>query len=828
MEEKILTLPEIGEERIDFPHFPTRMQAVIFKNWDIVPKERIAKALRCSVADVEKQAYKMGLAEQKDVSIWLKRGYISIIRANWQILPYDQLLDLLGWTEDKLAFVLKEEDFLSFKLGRKGKNICEPVIYAELTQEQEEQTKLIKDSIQSCFASLDNERTPFDFYQEEKVNVYFADVKDVSVDSVVIDASWYICDNTNDKYVGQMVSRFKRDVLKTWNVSFDGSKPIIINLAKEGYEDEYHELDVNHDKIVITAGTSAGVLRALSYIQDIAQSKGAFCLKKGVTKRTPKLKSRIIYSYSGLYNDSLDVDSRIHCPDELLERYARVGVNGIWIQGILYMLAEFPFAPSLSKGYEKRMEFLKDFVDRAKSYGIKIYFYINEPRAMPVSFYDKHPEIKGHTFDNKMHSLCTSTPEVQKYLYDSIKYICSNVPDVGGFITITRTENQSNCYSHNKVINCPRCSKRKMQEVVSEVVGIYAKAAHEVNPDIKVIAWDWAWRDDKLENFMNPTETKECIELLPKDVILMCNRDRGIKTNVGGIQGEVMDYSISVPGIGPFSEDGWKWAKDSGHETAVKLQMNNSWECSTLPYMPLFRLCENMIRDIKNAGVEHVMLSWTLGGYPSPVIKNVSQLFFETQGPEDKINVLKVLYGKDADTVKKATDIFCDAFMQYPFHITTLYEGPANGGVSNPLYDKPLNNIATMTCYAYDTLDMWRAIYPEDVFENQFKIMTDKWAEGLEAIKDIENKELIAMAVGTYVQLKSSHNQIRFLRARNSGDKKGMHDAAVEERELAAKLHEIMQQYPTVGFEASNHYYYTQNALKEKVLNCDYIIRNYN
>ena len=122
------------------------------------------------------------------------------------------------------------------------------------------------------------------------------------------------------------------------------------------------------------------------------------------------------------------------------------------------------------------MEFLKDFVDRAKSYGIKIYFYINEPRAMPVSFYDKHPEIKGHTFDNKMHSLCTSTPEVQKYLYDSIKYICSNVPDVGGFITITRTENQSNCYSHNKVINCPRCSKRKMQEVVSEVVGIYAKA----------------------------------------------------------------------------------------------------------------------------------------------------------------------------------------------------------------------------------------------------------------------------------------------------------------------------------------------------------------
>ncbi len=828
MEDKILTLPEVGEDRIEFSHFPTRMQAVIFKNWDIVPKERIAKCLKCTVADVEKQAYKMGLLEQGDVSIWLERGYISIIKANWQILPYDQLLELLGWTQDKLAFVLKEEDFLSFKLGRKGKHICEEVKYAELTEEQEEQTKLIKESIQACFVTPDNARKPFDFYEEEKVSVDFADTCNFSDDTVLIDSSWGICDKTDDKYVAQMVARFKKDILKTWNVSFDGEKSIVLNISKQGFEDEYHELEVKDDKIVITAGTSAGILRALSYIQDIAQSKGALCLKKGITKRTPKLKSRFIYSYSGLYNDALEVDSRIHCPDELLERYARVGVNGIWIQGILYMLSKFSFEPSLSKGYEKRIENLKDFVDRAKSYGIRIYLYINEPRAMPVSFFEKHENLRGHKPDDKFHCMCTSTKEVQDYLYNGVKSICTSVPDLGGFFTITRSENLNNCYSHTTKPDCPRCSKRKMEEVIAEVTGIIAKAAHDINPDIKVIAWDWAWRDDKNSNFMNAEQTKRCIELLPKDVILMCNRDKGIKTKVGGIDGEVIDYSISVPGISPISAEQWKWAKDSGHETSVKLQINNSWECSTLPYMPLFRLCENMIRDIKQAGAEHVMLSWTLGGYPSPIIKTISQMFFETSGPEDSVNVLKVLYGKDADVVKKATDLFCDAFMQYPFHVTTLYEGPANGGVSNPLYDKPLNNIASMTCYAYDTLDLWRAIYPEDVFENQFRIMCEKWAEGLGVIESIENKELISMAIGTYIQLKSSHNQIRFIRARNAGDSETMHNVALEEKELAVKLHEIMQKYPTVGFEAANHYYYTQGALKEKVLNCDYIIRNYN
>ena len=118
MEKNILKLPQVGEERMEFEYFPTRMQAVIFKNWDIMPKERIAKCLKCDVASVEKQAYKMGLAPQKDLSVWLSRGYISVIKANWQILPYNQLLELLGWDEAKLAFVLKEEDFLATKLGR--------------------------------------------------------------------------------------------------------------------------------------------------------------------------------------------------------------------------------------------------------------------------------------------------------------------------------------------------------------------------------------------------------------------------------------------------------------------------------------------------------------------------------------------------------------------------------------------------------------------------------------------------------------------------------------------------------------------------------------
>ncbi len=68
MNKNISPLAPVTDARLDFPHFPTKMQAFIFRNWDIVPKERIAACLGCSVQDVEKQAYKMGLCPQLDVS----------------------------------------------------------------------------------------------------------------------------------------------------------------------------------------------------------------------------------------------------------------------------------------------------------------------------------------------------------------------------------------------------------------------------------------------------------------------------------------------------------------------------------------------------------------------------------------------------------------------------------------------------------------------------------------------------------------------------------------------------------------------------------------
>lgn len=831
---QIINLPELSEDTFEFEHFPTKMQAFIFKNWDIVPAQRIAICLKTNLENVKKQAEKMGLPPQKDVSVWLKKGYITIIKVNWHLLPYNQLMTLLGIDRERLAFILKEEDFLSIKLGGQ-KPDCAELLYRELNEEEEKQTCKMRSIIQSSFAEAEKlpGAKPFDFFAGycdcgKKTS------KSPKKGEVTLDGKWCICDKTGDRNVSFMTRRFVNSVFKNYGVRLQFAKrcdkAIVIEFLNGNFEAEYHEIKISDNEISIKAVDSAAVLRALTFIEGLAQCAGGLNFEAKTYRRKAVFKTRFIYSFCGLYNDALDLDSRIYCPDELLDMYAGTGINGIWIQAILYRLQNYEFDPHLSDGWEMRLKNLSDFIQRAARYGIKIYLYINEPRAMPIEFFDNYPDILGNVRDG-CGCLCTSTKRVQSYLAGAIEGLCRAVPDVGGFFTITRSENITNCYSLNTVMTCPRCKNRKSYEVIAEVNEIIEKSAHKVNPDIRVFAWDWSWR---LGEFMTPDEIEKCISLMPSGVILQSNRETELPTHIGGVDGTVNDYSVSVCGISPCALTEWNFARKNGHETCAKLQINNSWECSTIPYLPVYPLLAENVELLAKNGIEHLMLSWTLGGYPSPNIKIVSELFFKNADCEkpNYERAYESIYGENSKAVREASQIFAEAFKEFPFHIDTLYTGPQNGGISNPMFLNPTGRKATMTCYAYDDLESWRAIYPPDVFENQFKKLCDIWESGLAIISKISDSEFRDIARATYIQFKSSYNQVRFIRLRDlymNGDscdlKTEIADILRLEKNLAKEFFEIMRRNPSIGFEAANHYYYTQGMIKEKVLICEHLLQ---
>src|SRR3954447_19617535 len=84
---------------LDFPHFPTRLHTFVWRNWNLVDTARLAKTLDTSPEHVRALAASMGLPpEVAPPDFYRARLYLSVIRRNWHLLPYDQLLTLLDVT----------------------------------------------------------------------------------------------------------------------------------------------------------------------------------------------------------------------------------------------------------------------------------------------------------------------------------------------------------------------------------------------------------------------------------------------------------------------------------------------------------------------------------------------------------------------------------------------------------------------------------------------------------------------------------------------------------------------------------------------------------
>ena len=686
----IYHLPKVGKDAVELLHFPTKQQAFLFRAYEYVSAEKIAKILGTDVTTVRNAAEEMGLPNYDPGDLWLKRGYITIIRRMWHILPYEQLLELLDMDEQTLARIMREEDFLDVKL--KDKPRCEKIVWRALTEEEKASTRRIKEVMEELDLSG---KAPFAF--------------------------------------------------------------------------EYH-------------------------------------VPKLRFEGRERFSTRMIYAFSGLYQHAFEVDSEEFLPDEQLAAYRDLGINGIWTQGVLSQIALFPFDPSVSAGYEKRIEKMRAMTERLARYGIKLYLYLNEPRSLPLAFFEKYPALRGHVRGGDA-SLCTSVPEVQAYLNDAVESVCRAVPLIGGFFTITRSENQTNCYSHSdkrrNPCSCARCKDRSVGAVVGETLGCFLEGVRRVSDEIKVFAWSWSWEE----------YSEEIIKNLPQGVIFLSQSELNIPFEIGGVKGNVADYAMSIVGPGDFARKEWSLAKERGLEIGAKVQINTTWESSTVPAVPVSPSIEAHMEGLQNEGVQHLMLSWTLGGYPCHNIAAAAKYFYE-----------KCSGGEESDALYEAEKQFVEAYKEFPFHLSVLYRGPQNAGPSTMLFATSTGYKATMTCFAYDDLDRWRSIYPVDVFESQFEKLCQGWEKGLAMIPEGDESETAIMARATYCLFKSSLNQIRFIRAR---DEARFTDAAKEaenELEIARQMLGLMNKNAAIGYEAANHYYYSKGQLAEKIVNCKYII----
>ncbi len=119
----------------------------------------MAKILSTSPQKIAMAMEEMGLKDKTPDPQWTEKGYITIIKQMWHLLPYEQLLELLELSAGELAILLREEDFFDIKLG-KEKPDCKPIYWRELTEEERAETAKIAEIMKTV--PLDG-KAPFDF-----------------------------------------------------------------------------------------------------------------------------------------------------------------------------------------------------------------------------------------------------------------------------------------------------------------------------------------------------------------------------------------------------------------------------------------------------------------------------------------------------------------------------------------------------------------------------------------------------------------------------------------------------------------------------------------
>ncbi len=731
-------------------HFPSRMHACVWRNWQAVEPQQIAKVLGTSVENVTRVAESMGLPPAIPIPPEQKiKGYfwMTMCRRNWHVLSGDQLATLLGTTWEQVMHFLQVEDAANWFVLGGSKPELRPLRYESPTAEQQRHAAQIKQVVHQYFG--EELRQP-----------------------------------------GEPRFEFVRRL----------SQP----LPTPG-TDRYH----------------------------------------GARSFSP----RYICSCLNVYGDPL-MDAEIAMyPEGLLERYAEVGVDGVWLYGVLRELAPGGRAfPEFGEGWQRRQANLRTLVARAKRHGIGVYLYINEPRAIEGSqaaeFFKNRPELRGVG-----DGLCTSQPAVRQWMSDALAHLFKNVPGLAGVLTITASENQTNCAWCGKTImgGCPRCKNRDIPDIIAEVNATIEAGVHRGNPQAKVFVWDWGWRNAQWD-------CKAIISRLPKSVYLLSISEFDQPIHRGGIAVKVNEYSLSVVGPGPTTLEEWAWAKRLGLKTAAKVQVNTSWELGSLPYLPVMDLVAEHCHRLASAGVDGMMLSWTLGGYPSPNLEIADRL--SRKPTPTAAEALDAVAGRHfgpegAPYARKAWTAFSRAFSEYPFDQMLIYSSPVQLGPANLLYPKRTGWHATMTGMPYDDLDLWRGPYPAPVLAAQMEKMAAGWKEGLAPLQtavertparrraDAEAELIFARAARLYFQ--SVANQTRFVLTRDALAKSQPALAPDERRQrleeirrivrdelaIAREMFTLANRNSCVGFETASQYFYLPLDLVEKVVSCRQILDDY-
>jgi hypothetical protein len=596
----------------------------------------------------------------------------------------------------------------------------------------------------------------------------------------------------------------------------------------------------------ITARGADGIRRALIYLEDEMVSRGGPFLPLGPASRWAVVEDRITRSPVAPYRWhsgwELEHDQDYY-PDEYLNKLAHCGMNGIWVACLLSRLVASKTLPELGPDSHDPLEKLKRLTERAGRYGIKVYLFCIEPRALPADHpaLAAHPEIRGAE-GRGWRCLCVSSPVVQQYIHEVMRELFTEVPDLAGVINIYKGERPTTRWMNDRLAQtCPRCRLRTQVDVLSDDLNCFMEGIRQASATAKFLAWGYGGN--------RATDFTAFLPRVHGDIIWLGNFEHGGEKIVNGKRVGVREYSLSYIGPSePFARV-TREAVKAGHDVFAKLQIGNTYELSSVPHIPVPQIVYDKLAALRELSVKGAMMSWIIGGFPSPLLKVAGESSFAPPRPRQEL-LTRVAAGywgpRQADRVVAAWDQFSQAFQLYLCAIEVFYFGPITRCPSYQLHLE--REMRTAQPYNWgltrdrirqpyeDQVSRWLGGFSADDLIASFREMGAAWAKGLDILADclrtqpdaVDLRRQHAVGAAARLQFFSMANALEFYTLRDqlastSGSEsqrlvRRLRALAADDIALAEQMKRYVALDCTIGWESEIYdYSYSEPRLEEKI-----------
>src|SRR5688572_6711086 len=440
---------------------------------------------------------------------------------------------------------------------------------------------------------------------------------------VLLDGPWKV-EASHDSSAERAVAADAADFLKRMGVTIDAGATNRI-LLEIGSRPKGFRTIVEPGRIEVHAADAACLWSGWVQLEYQMRMASGPLLVKGEHQAEPMWDVQIAPPTWGA-NYSVPDLSPEYLGDDTFRSLAHAGANGLFVYGDFLCYATNTRVKELNQpDAAAHLKTLRDATERARDYGVKIYFVAVGPK-LPADHaaFKAHPGARGAQLaaggdTPNIHCLCSSDPDALAFHADVLGNLFKEVPELGGLVLIIGGESYYHCFMRVQGAkigrtNCPKCDGKVAEDVIANLLKVTADAVHATAPKAKVMAWPYTaqafWSAE-------PNQLK-FIDRLPEKVAFLSEIDKDQPFVKDGYTKPIWDYSVDFEGPSDRIVAQANRCAQRGRELLVKTETAHGIELLHLPYVPSLQRSARRWQAIRALRPTGVLQRWGfIGMYDS-------------------------------------------------------------------------------------------------------------------------------------------------------------------------------------------------------------------